>query len=286
MIQPDMLFLAFLGLSVLSIAIIWRYQLLSLPSSSKEGTKEGAKLALMTPLIGFLLFLSTCAYVPKWVEKLMHYTDTHGLTAFSQIEMQNVPQAVVIVVSLILLLGFSKIHAQEAKGLIWGQKPGVKAASGYLGKGILYSLLTYPIVMVVVQSIHYVVTLLGYPASQEQLSLVHLRALTAVPWLFWTMSILIVTLVPILEELLFRGFLQNFFQGLVGLRASIVSASILFALFHYAPEQCLTNIELMTGLALYAYFMGTFYARTRSLWVSIGMHATFNSLSIALMIYM
>src|SRR5208282_2599274 len=113
MIQPDVLFLTFLGLSVCSIAIIWRYQLLSLPSSAKEGAREGsARLALMTPLIGFLLFLSTCAYVPKWVEKLMHYTDTHGLTAFSQIEMQNVPQAVVIVVSLILLLGFSKIHAQ------------------------------------------------------------------------------------------------------------------------------------------------------------------------------
>jgi membrane protease YdiL (CAAX protease family) len=282
MIKPEMLFLIVLGLSVLAIPIMWRMRLLSLPASGKEGSG----LALMTPLIGFLLFLSTCAYVPKWVEKLMLYTDMHGLSAFSKLEMQSFPQLVALVVSCILLLGFSKIHAQEAKSQIWGQKEGFKAALGFLGKGALYCLLTYPVVMAVVQSIHYAVVALGFEATEEQLSLVQLRALRAVPWLFWSMAGVIITIVPILEELLFRGFLQNFFQGLVGLPAAIIGASALFALFHYAPEQCSSNIELMTGLFLYAYFMGTFYARTRSLWVSIGMHATFNGLSIVLMIYM
>lgn len=281
MINPEQFFLIVLGLTVIFIPIIWRMRLMSLPSE-----KGGERLALMTPLIGFLLFLSSCAYVPKWIEKLMLYTDTHGLTAFSQLEMQSAPQLVALVVSTILLLGFSKIHAQEAKTQIWGQKAGLKAALGFLAKGAFYCLLTYPIVMTVVGSIHYAVEAMGYQATQEQLSLVQLRALYAIPWLFWSMAVVIVTLVPVLEELLFRGFLQNFFQGLVGLPGAIIGASILFALFHYAPEQCATNIELMAGLFAYAYFMGTFYARTRSLWVSIGMHATFNSLSIALMIYM
>lgn len=280
MIDPKMLYLGFLGLSVISIAIMYRMRLLSLPSA-----KDETGLALMSPLIGFLLFLGTCAYVPRWVDQILHYFDTHGISAFLQTELAVWSQLVTMVVALVLLVGFTCIHSQEIQSRIWAMKPGVKSACISLLKGVMYTVLTYPIVMSLVQLIHIGLESIGYQVSAEQSAVAHLKGLMSYPVLFWSMVVSVVTIVPVIEELLFRGLLQNFLQGVLGAKGAIFFASILFALFHYTSQQGASNVELMIGLFLYSVFMGIFYARTRSLWVSIGMHATFNALSVCLMMY-
>lgn len=275
-----MLYMVFAGLSIICIAIIWRMRLLSLGAAKDE---QG--LALMSPLIGFLLFLSICAYVPRWVGQILHYFDTHGMSAFSQVELAGWSQIATMIVAAFLLVGFSMIHSQEMQSRIWAVKPGVKAACISFLKGMMFCALTYPIVMILVQVIHMALESLGYHVIEQQTAVAHLKSLFSYPVLFWSMAVCVVTIVPLIEELLFRGLLQNFFQGIIGAKAAIIFASCLFAMFHYTAEQGDANVELLTGLFFYSVLMGIFYVRTRSLWVSIGMHATFNALSICLMIY-
>ena len=279
--QQDIIFYCFLSFTVVLVPVLWRMKLLTLPSQTKE-----AGVALMTPLIGFLLFLSTLAYIPRWVKKIMHYGDTHGMSSFTLQELESWPQLIGFLVAAALLIGFSMIHSKECQARVWGAKRSIKEISLSFMKGVLYCLMTYPIVMTLVQAVHYGVAAAGYKALDEQVAIVHLKALAMYPGLFWCMTITVITIIPIIEELLFRGFLQSFFQGLVGPKIAIFLAALLFSIFHYSAEQGFTNIELMSGLFLYAIFLGIFYVRTRSLWVPIGMHAAFNTLSLFFMLYL
>ncbi len=266
--------------SLIALGILWYRQMLQLP----KGADRGVPMALMSPLIAFLLFLSTCAFVPEWIGKALNYCDTHGMSFFDQLQKEKVTQLLTIVVAFILLTGFSLIHSSEIQSLIWGNKQGGKQASLAFLKGVLYTLLTYPIVMIVVQAIHQVTTWVGLEPVQQQIALAELQALEHIPWLFWLFVVAVVTVIPVVEELLFRGFLQNYCSGHLGPRAAIIIASGCFAFFHYAAEQASANIELMIGLFLYSYFMGIFYCRERSLWTTIGMHSCFNLLSVCAMV--
>lgn len=267
--------------SIVSLLILHKCGLLKLSESKGENT---AKLALMSPLIGFLLFLAACAFVPGWVAKLIHYTDTHGFSSFSNAEQVGLSQLIALAIAAFLLVGFSRIHPEEIRGKIWGPVS-TKAIAKAFFKGVLYCILTYPIVMVSVQGIHLFLEWLGQKPCQEQVAIYQLKALRNCPWLFWSLTAAVVSLVPLIEEFLFRGLCQNYLGGFLGPKFAVILTSILFALFHYSQEQGSTNYELMVGLLLFSYFMGMFYIKERSLWTSIAMHATFNSITLFFMIY-
>lgn len=274
-----MFFVALVALAIVACGIIWKWQLLEVPNIQGQ---DSSRLTLMTPLIAFLLFMGACSFVPGATAKVISYSDTHGYSSFSQKEIDNFSILMSLVVSAILLMGFSRIHPEDVRGRIWG----------YMGEfksfllGLAYCLLTYPIVMSIVQGCHLVVDWFGINATHEQVALVQLKSLMEYPWLFWSFAVATVTLVPVIEEFLFRGLLQNYFTNFCGARLSIILTSILFALFHYSALQGPTNIELMVGLFIYSYFIGLFYMREGSLWTAIAMHAAFNALTIFIMFYL
>lgn len=271
-------FVALTALAVVMSGVIWKWRLFEVPP---YGIPEAGRLVLMTPLLGFLLFVGTCAFVPQWTVKLIHYADTHGYSSFAEKESDSMSQLMALIVSAILLMGFSRIHPKEVRDTIWGYGGHFVA---FL-KGLLYCAIAYPIVMTIVQGTHLVVDWFGIAPVQEQVALAQLKAIQSYPWLFWSFVGAIVTIVPLVEEFLFRGLLQNYFTNYLGSKLAIIITSILFALFHYSALQGSTNIELMIGLFIYSYFIGLFYVRQQSLWTSIAMHASFNALTVLIMFY-
>lgn len=278
MSDPAVFFVVLVAFAVIMVGVLYKFRLLTLPELQ---VKPDGKLALMTPLIGFLLFMAACAFIPTLTRALLHYADTHGLSSFSEQESDNFSQLMTLVVSAILLMGFSRIHPLAIRERIWGQKSAFKQ----ILKGILYCLICYPIVMALVQGIHLALDWAGQKPYQEQVALSQLKAIRSFPWLFWTFTLSIVTLVPLVEEFLFRGLLQNYCVGFLGPKLSIILSSIFFALFHYSSVQGSTNVELMIGLFFYSYLIGTFYLREQSLWTPIAMHATFNAFTIYIMFF-
>lgn len=271
-------FVALTALAVVMSVVIWKWRLLETPPAQSG---ESGKIALMTPLIGFLLFVGACAFVPAWTVKAISYADTHGYSSFSERETDSFAHLMALVASSVLLMGFSRIHPENVRARIWGLGSSAKAFM----MGLLYCLLAYPIVMTTVQGCHIVVDWFGIQPTQEQVALAQLKNIQNYPWLFWSFTAAIVTLVPLVEEFLFRGLLQNYFSNYIGPKLSIIITSVLFALFHYSALQGSTNIELMIGLFMYSYFIGLFYMRERSLWTPIAMHASFNALTIFIMFY-
>jgi membrane protease YdiL (CAAX protease family) len=94
----------------------------------------------------------------------------------------------------------------------------------------------------------------------------------------------IVVLVPVIEELLFRGFLQSWLVSRFTPFTSIALSSAIFTMVHFSPSQGIANAELMTGLFLLALFLGYLYQRQGSLWASIGLHCTFNAVSVTMIL--
>ncbi len=86
-------------------------------------------------------------------------------------------------------------------------------------------------------------------------------------WLILGISIL----APIAEELVFRGIIQGELRKAMPEWAAIVIQAVVFALFHMQPVQI--TYVLLPGLLL-----GLAYYWSRSLWVPILMHITFNFL--------
>ncbi len=104
-------------------------------------------------------------------------------------------------------------------------------------------------------------------------------ALSSAPLTIW-MTFIIACIVPVAEEFLFRGLLQSWLkQRFENRMIAIAISALVFALFHYSSEQGVTNFQLLTTLFLLGSFLGYLYEKYNTLWASIGLHSTFNSIS-------
>ncbi len=258
--------LVFIGLCLAVLALLYfiKTGLLRLAFPIKQH-----ELGMSATIAAFLMFYINYQAVPPVAMAL-------GASA-------RVSGVIAIVTAPLLLLGLSATLTQELRSTIFGTHRGFMKTARLFGKGVLLSLGCYPLVMGIAFIVHILVEQVHHFPEGQQQAISFLREMEDNPTLFWTYAILIVTLVPIAEELLFRGFLLNTLVEFCGLRWGIIFTSIVFAAFHYSATQGATNIELLCGLFFIAYVIGALYSKEQSLFAAIGMHMAFNSLGVALL---
>lgn len=81
------------------------------------------------------------------------------------------------------------------------------------------------------------------------------------------MLFLLVVYAPLVEELIFRGFLLQRWATKWGIRNGLIASSLLFGVLH---------INNPVGLTLFGFLMGLLYVRSRSLWIPIACHSLNN----------
>ena len=91
------------------------------------------------------------------------------------------------------------------------------------------------------------------------------------------LTVVAVVMAPVLEELVFRGFIQRGLENRFGTRVAIVATALLFSRLHGGTA--VTLVLLPLALAL-----GVLYARTRNILVVIAFHMGFNGVNIALVL--
>jgi len=114
----------------------------------------------------------------------------------------------------------------------------------------------------------------------EQLAVRFLTMTFQYPRYFFLSVITIVAFAPILEEVLFRGFLQSLIRQHLGSKVAIFITSCCFSVFHYSPQQGFSNISIIGSLFALALFLGFVYERQGSLLASVALHASFNAFSV------
>lgn len=142
----------------------------------------------------------------------------------------------------------------------------------------------YPWILTISQGIGILLLLKKAESKVDQIAVKHVKEAMSHPIQLIIMVVAVVIVVPILEELLFRGFLQAWLKKLMGWSKAVFLVSIIFALFHFSTSQGAENFELLPALFVLSCFLGFLRERQRSLWASIGLHSTFNLISVTLIL--
>ena len=117
-------------------------------------------------------------------------------------------------------------------------------------------------------------------SNEEQLAIKYLKLALSSDFTIYIAMFSVLIGAPFLEEYLFRGILQSFLRRKFGSIRALVISALAFSLFHFSPSQGTTNLPLISSLFIFALFIGFLYEKTRSLFATIFLHMTFNSLSV------
>lgn len=153
----------------------------------------------------------------------------------------------------------------------------------FIGMGSWF--LAFPIVLALGSLAGILVAYFFEGQPLEQMAVKQLRRSLEEPLQFSLLTLCVVTIVPFLEETLFRGIFQSWLKQYLGRAGAIILASVVFALFHFSKEQGVTNIQLMISLFSLSCILGFLLEREKSIWAPIGLHSLFNGISTLVLFY-
>ena len=278
MIDSHIITFFFLSNLVL-IPLLWKLKVFSLSAQDSGGSKarighdckdNGSPFQLASALIALFLYLFTVSSSLLYLEKPLRY-----LSFFLGFKYQVLSWVVSLSLALIALFSLLRIHAPvQQKKII-----GTCSFKTFL-KGVLIGCAIYPVIMSFDALVQYIVSMFCTFTPQDQVAISQLKSVGVFTSSFWLLIIAAVTVVPLVEELLFRGFLQNFFVDLLGPKIGIASTSVVFSAFHYSSTQGYSNIVLLSSIFVLSFLIGVIYHKQKSLFASFAFHATFNCLSV------
>lgn len=247
--------------------------------------KSSIRLSLVQTLFAFLIYFGISLLVPFLLIQIIR-TFPDSVKAQWSLETDAVKAWLNLINITFLLLAFLWYLAKLSKEVrlsVLGAHfyRGFFQNVGHFFMGVLTFVISFPIVLAVSQAFTFFILYFELP-RQEQVAIRFLKSTMENPILFFITSLFVVFIVPTIEELLFRGFLQNWLAKHLGRVWGIVFAALIFACFHFSISQGWGNLEILPSLFTLALFLGFIYFRQQSLAASIGLHATFNAINIAL----
>ena len=191
--------------------------------------------------------------------------------------------AAVIMAFVAVGIYFRTCSPQVREG-VWGPPQGFFRHLLNFCLGVLSVIIVYPLIVIVGELVGMAVRNFFEVEGFEQVAITQLVKAEENRALLIAMVGTILFLVPILEELLFRGFLQGWLQQRCGKTPAILLTAIFFALFHYSADQGPRNIDIITSLFCMGLCLGILKNRRQSLWPPIGLHIAFNTINVALIV--
>ena len=226
----------------------------------------------------FLFFGISLILIPGWVALALYLYQKDIAPAAGPfwLEWFNVLLIVALAVAFVLYVAAMKA-TKRSELFRKGGNP-----RDALVVGSISWLISYPTVMIIGQLIAIVVHYMTQITVVEQLPVQHLKKIMEQPTLFYVTAAAIIFVVPIVEEVLFRGFLQTWLRRYLSVNGAIIASSCVFALCHFSVEQGIANIELVITLFLLSLFLGFSFERQQSLLAPIALHTIFNAMSVLL----
>lgn len=276
------IFLLALLLSLITCFIAWHKRYFRLPDLDRKSIR----VTLMQVCLTFLIYFGISLVVPFILVQILK-TFPMGLKQELSLETDAVRAWINLILMAILFIAFwSYVRAinHESRRSVLGPKSfeGFSKNVRNVGMGILTFLISFPLVLAVSQAFNILITYFGL-TGHDQVAVRFLKSTMETPILFALTSFFIIIIVPVIEELIFRGFLQNWFARFLGRKPGIILTALIFSCFHFSASQGWGNLEIIPSLFTLALFLGFVYFRQQSIYASIGLHATFNGVNILLM---
>lgn len=185
-----------------------------------------------------------------------------------------------LLIFLCLLAYLKLLPAAVKDGIL--QRPGEDHPfKEQLSQALYAWLIAFPLVLTVSQVIE-AILLKVYQMTQlpDQIAVRFLRSTFNDPLHFFLAVGAIIVLAPLVEETLFRGFLQTYIRRHVGPKQAILATSFCFALFHYSAGQGLGNISIIVSLFIFSLFLSFLYEKQGTIVAPMLLHAAFNTISV------
>lgn len=141
--------------------------------------------------------------------------------------------------------------------------------------------MAFPLVLFIGQALEGLMTaIFKIPAFPDQIAVKFLKSTFHEPVYLMLATLSIVLFAPLIEEILFRGFLQSFIRQHLDSKQAILITSICFALFHYSSSQGWGNISIIVSLFVLSLFLGYIYEKQGSIAAPMLLHSGFNTISV------
>lgn len=227
------------------------------------------------PLVPLMLWFGGVAMVVVLVQKL-----TPGLQGWQKIFRDHIVMSIGAIVTIAAMMFLAHIHfARRLKGFGLNIRTIVKD----FFMGFVNLLAAWPIMMAAITMTMFVAELIWgreYEMQQHQ----QLELITEYSQLPLRILIVFVAVViaPLLEEMLFRGFIQTTIRSFFSIRNSawpaIAASSVLFAIMHENPGH-------WPALFILGACLGYSYEKSGSLFRPIFIHAFFNAVTIIFVLF-
>ena len=178
--------------------------------------------------------------------------------------------ALFAVQSLILVIAIHLVVIR-GRGLAWADLGLRRPAVPWVRRAVFATLAAFPLVGLV-NAI--VASLIGYVPENPQLDIV------APAGISWTTALAMLfalgVVVPIAEELMFRGLLFGWLRSRLGLRPAMAISALCFSLLHGIAW-------LIPAIFVLGLILAWVYEKSGSLWAAITTHGLFNMISTVLL---
>jgi len=198
--------------------------------------------------------------------------DALTATGDRSIEFGHVVSGVVIYGSILFFLAGLMIYRNLAPARVFGWTHGSFPSA--LGAGLLYLAAVYPLLLLV-QAMVFGAT--GGDLTPQEI--VQFLQEAEQPRDRFAVVAMAVVVAPVAEEVIFRGYLYAVGKRFLGPVVSLIGTSLLFAILHghAASIPALFTLAVCLGLA---------YEKSGNLLVPMIMHAVFNTVSVAAILFL
>jgi uncharacterized protein len=265
---------------LMMLLVAWTYRYFTFPRKSDTSFQP---VTGKDVFFAFAIFLCLqLLIIPLTFEAWLYLSSFGGPKMSLTTALQGWYNIYAVLLSAAGLFFYLKILPAQVQKTIWGAFAfkGWKARLQDFFIACVTWVLSYPLVVAVGQFVGITVLLLYKNVEPQQVAVQQIKLASHSQ--LAALILCVVLIVPVVEELLFRGFLQNWLKESMKTKYAILLTSLIFSMFHFSPSQEVGNIELIVSLFVLSCFLGFIYERQKSLWASISMHGLFNAISIVL----
>ncbi len=225
-----------------------------------------------------LFFLSVFLVGPLLLHLLQPLSSSFPIAGIS---FDSFSSFIPVFVTFLLLIRFSYSWHKDALFFFFAP-PFVENPS--IAKNAIASFFAWWILFPIVTFTHQLLTnatlfFFHLPNLPDQVAIEFLKMSLSSPLAFFLALLVLIIFAPVSEELLFRGYLQNWLKKQIGRNAALIVTSLCFAFFHFSTSQGLNNIPIIASLFTLGLGIGFVYERECSLSAPILLHSFFNCTS-------
>jgi len=261
--------------SFIALSIAWKkgfFRLLHAPDKPQQLP------TLLLVAIAFGLYIAVSMFIPASISPFILQGANTQYDRIARVTLFSFLVSFVTLIAFALLLRWMP---QPVRQTILLKNPPFQPKKDLL-EALAAWVISFPVVLFIGSTLeillyfHY-----GTFELPDQVAVLFFKMTLGKPLYLAMALISIVVFSPLVEETLFRGFLQSWLRRHRSPTASIAITSACFTAFHFSTTQGASNIPILAALFVLGCFLGLLYERRQSLFAPLLLHILFNAVNVA-----